>query len=111
MLALDHTSDAADIERMTPNHEPASCQLDGAIESGNIEFGFGWAAVHGAQWCLQTLRGLVGVNTRGPPARALSVTHGVLQTFIRDAPDKSPIATKIKPERTSSKWSRDEEER
>ena len=111
MLALDHSSDTADIERMTPNHEPASCQLTGAIESGNIEFGFGLAAIHGAQWCLQTLRSLAGVNTRCPPARALSVTHGILQTFIRDAPESSPVAAKIPPSRSSSKWSRDEEER
>ena len=26
-----------DIERLTPEHKPASCQPDGAIESGNIQ--------------------------------------------------------------------------
>ena len=35
----------------------ASCQLDGAIETGNIQFGFALAAAHGAQWVVQWLRG------------------------------------------------------
>ena len=37
--------------------ESASCQLEGAIEDGNIQFGFVNAASHGAQWLIQWLRG------------------------------------------------------
>ncbi len=35
----------------------ASCQLEGAVETGNIQFGFALAAAHGAQWIIQWLRG------------------------------------------------------
>jgi len=34
-----------------------SCQLDDAIATGNIQFGFALAAAHGAQWIVQWLRG------------------------------------------------------
>lgn len=40
-----------------PEGTSASCQLDGAIETGNIQFGFALAAAHGAQWVVQWLRG------------------------------------------------------
>ena len=40
-----------------PEGISASCQLDGAIETGNIQFGFALAAAHGAQWVVQWLRG------------------------------------------------------
>ncbi|MBC28548.1 MAG: hypothetical protein CMB26_02470 [Euryarchaeota archaeon] len=39
-----------------PEGISASCQLDGAIETGNIQFGFALAAAHGAQWVVQWLR-------------------------------------------------------
>ena len=34
-----------------------SCQLEGAVQNGNIQFGFALAAAHGAQWVVQWLRG------------------------------------------------------
>ena len=40
-----------------PDGESASCQLEGAVETGNIQFGFAEAASHGAQWVIQWLRG------------------------------------------------------
>ena len=40
-----------------PKGTSASCQLDEAIETGNIQFGFALAAAHGAQWVVQWLRG------------------------------------------------------
>ena len=40
-----------------PEGISASCQLDEAVESGNIQFGFALAAAHGAQWIIQWLRG------------------------------------------------------
>ncbi|MEC7704778.1 MAG: ThiF family adenylyltransferase [Candidatus Thermoplasmatota archaeon] len=36
--------------------QSASCQLEGAVEIGNIQFGFALAAAHGAQWVIQWLR-------------------------------------------------------
>lgn len=40
-----------------PEGTSTSCQLNGAVESGNIQFGFALAAAHGAQWIIQWLRG------------------------------------------------------
>jgi hypothetical protein len=40
-----------------PEGASTSCQLDEAVESGNIQFGFALAAAHGAQWIIQWLRG------------------------------------------------------
>ena len=34
-----------------------SCQLEGAVQNGNIQFGFALAAAHGAQWVVRWLRG------------------------------------------------------
>jgi hypothetical protein len=41
---------------MTPDHEPKSCQHEGALNIGNLEFGFAIAASYGAQWALQQIR-------------------------------------------------------
>ncbi len=110
MLALDHRSDIADVDRLTPDHKAVSCQLDGAIAIGNIEFGFSIAASHAAQWCLQTLRQMSGANTKPPPARAFSITHGLLQTFIHVAPASAQPALVPKPSRASRRWTDAEEE-
>ena len=40
-----------------PGGTPTSCQLEDAVESGNIQFGFALAAANGAQWIVQWLRG------------------------------------------------------
>ena len=53
--------------------ESASCQLEGAIEDGNIQFGFVNAASHGAQWLIQWLRG-----SQVPSARTYSIHMGNL---------------------------------
>ena len=53
--------------------ESASCQLEGAIEDGNIQFGFVNAASHGAQWLIQWLRG-----SQVPSARTYSIHMGDL---------------------------------
>jgi len=52
-----------------PAGKSASCQLDEAIELGNIQFGFALAAAHGAQWVVQWLRG------RNTPAGKLYSIH------------------------------------
>jgi hypothetical protein len=49
-------SDAELVTMMTPDHEPASCQIKGALEAGNIQFGYVNAAAAGATWLIGQLR-------------------------------------------------------
>jgi hypothetical protein len=44
------------VTMMTPDHEPASCQIKGALEVGNIQFGYVNAAAAGATWLIGRLR-------------------------------------------------------
>ena len=44
------------VTMMTPDHEPASCQIKGALEAGNIQFGYVNAAAAGATWLIGQLR-------------------------------------------------------
>ena len=55
-LVMSSESEKELVAHMTPDHEPKSCQHDGALEIGNLEFGFAIAASYGAQWALQQLR-------------------------------------------------------
>ena len=72
-LMLSSETSPALLERMTPDHEPMSCQVEGALEAGNLEFGFAAAAAHGAQWAFQQWRG------RTPPVQSMgSLTYGLL---------------------------------
>lgn len=73
-VVLSSASPSALLERMTPDHPPKSCQVDGALDAGNLEFGFAVAAAHAAQWALQTWRGQPTVpHTMG------SLTYGTLR--------------------------------
>ena len=56
-LVLSSQSAPELLERMTPDHEPKSCQVEGALDAGNIEFGFAVAAAFGSQWAVQQWRG------------------------------------------------------
>ena len=49
-------SDPALVAMMTPDHEPASCQISGAIAAGNIQFGYVNAAAAAATWLMGQLR-------------------------------------------------------
>ena len=49
-------SDPALVAMMTPDHEPASCQITGAIAAGNIQFGYVNAAAAAATWLMGQLR-------------------------------------------------------
>ena len=55
-LVMSSKSEKELVAQMTPDHEPKSCQHDGALDIGNLEFGFAIAASYGAQWALQQLR-------------------------------------------------------
>lgn len=70
-MILSSDSDAALVEQMTPDHEPMSCQVEGALDAGNLEFGFSVAGTFGAQWLVQKLR-----ERRGPVQSIGSLTYG-----------------------------------
>ena len=70
-MILSSDSDAALVEQMTPDHEPMSCQVEGALDAGNLEFGFSVAGTFGAQWLVQNLRG-----RSGPVQSMGSLTYG-----------------------------------
>ncbi len=55
-LVLSSDSEKQLVAQMTPDHEPKSCQHEGALDIGNLEFGFAIAASYGAQWALQQIR-------------------------------------------------------
>ena len=72
-VALTSQSSQRLIQKMTPDHEPKSCQVDGALDSGNLEFGFAVAAAIGSQWAMQELRG------KPSPTQTMgSITYGAL---------------------------------
>ena len=56
-----------------PEGTSTSCQLEEAVEMGNIQFGFALAAAHGAQWVVQWLRGATV-----PPGKMYSIHMGEL---------------------------------
>ena len=70
-MVLSSDSNPSLVEKMTPDHEPKSCQIEGALENGNLEFGFAVAAAYGAQWVIQTLR-----NQPAPVQAMGSLTYG-----------------------------------
>lgn len=70
-LVMTSDSQIALVEAMTPDHVAKSCQHDGALDGGNLEFGFLNAAAFGAQWALQQLRG-----KPSPVQSMASITYG-----------------------------------
>ena len=77
--ALDNSVEPAQLESLTLEQQPASCQHPGAISTGNIQFGFLLAAAHGAQWVIQELRSLDGQTNSLPPRPQLAnITFGTL---------------------------------
>ena len=78
-IAIDTSVDSDFVTNITPDQTSQSCQYDGAIESGNIQFGYLIAAAHGAQWLLQSLRWWVGQDQAMPPTpQSASITLGTL---------------------------------
>ncbi len=53
---LTSETDPELVNMMTPDHEPASCQIAGAIAAGNIQFGYVNAAAAAATWIMGRLR-------------------------------------------------------
>ena len=77
-MLLDSNTDSTIISQLSPPHEPTSCQLKGALEASNIEFGFAAVAAAGAQWLLQHMRLVTGATTTTPMAQMNSLTMGPL---------------------------------
>ena len=82
-MAIDHTVTKSDIDKVTDqNQEPGSCQYEGAVDSGNIQFGFINAASFGCQWIIQNLRTInMEKNVIIPFPRSESITFGTLGKF------------------------------
>lgn len=81
-VALDQRVPESTLEGMTAEHPPQSCQINGAIPSGNIQFGFMLAAAHGAQWVIQSLRQMSGgMSVMVPRPQSASITFGTLGRF------------------------------
>lgn len=73
-MVLSSDSETSLVEQMTPDHEPMSCQVEGALDAGNLEFGFSIAGTFGAQWLVQRLRG------RHAPSQSIgSLTYGAFE--------------------------------
>jgi len=70
-VMLSYQSERSLVRHMTPDHQPMSCQHPGALEDGNLEFGFSIAGTFGAQWILQQLR-----ERRAPLQSIGSLTYG-----------------------------------
>ena len=70
-MVFSSQSDSVLVEKMTPDHEPMSCQVQGALDAGNLEFGFSIAGTFGAQWLLQHLR-----ERKSPMQSMGSLTYG-----------------------------------
>lgn len=82
-MAVDDTTEESVVKSITDaNQKPGSCQYDGALDSGNIQFGFMYAASFGAQWIIQNMREINGENNvLKPYPRSASITFGTLGKF------------------------------
>jgi hypothetical protein len=82
-IAIDYRIDPVDVTKLTPlDSESASCQLVGAIESGNIQFGHLLAGAHGSQWAIQFLRIIAGEVTASLPSpQTANISFGTLGRF------------------------------
>ena len=91
-IALDYRIDPVDITKLTPlDAESASCQLPGAIESGNIQFGHLLAGAHGSQWAIQFLRIIAGEVAASLPApQTANISFGTLGRFELNSQNIDP---------------------
>ena len=77
-IVIDNQT-SPELVRLIPGNQVAtSCQIEGAIEHQNIEFGFSMCAAIGAQWMLQKIRQFHGHKTTAPSFRMGNITSGEL---------------------------------
>ena len=82
-IAIDHRVDSGTVESLTADQPPKSCQLEGSTANGNIQFGYLAAAAHGAQWLLQSLRGIAcEEGAMQPLPQSASISFGTLGRLI-----------------------------
>ena len=81
-LLIDSDTNKSILDKIPNNKQPVGCQLPGAIESGNIEFGFAAVAALGAQWVMQKIRMLAGHKSRTPKFSMGYLTHGQMKTSV-----------------------------
>ena len=79
---IDSDTNKSILDKIPNNKQPVGCQLPGAIESGNIEFGFAAVAALGAQWVMQKLRIINGHQSRTPKFSMGYLTHGQMKTSV-----------------------------
>ena len=80
-LLLSDRTDADMVDALTPEHLPASCQPEGAIESGAIQFGFANAAVHLADAIMRSILRRCGHEAEFPNSICDSISKGRMEIF------------------------------
>ena len=77
-IVIDNLTSSQLVARIPGNDVATSCQIEGAIEHQNIEFGYSMCATIGAQWLLQKIRQSHGHKSNTPSFRMGSITNGEL---------------------------------
>ncbi len=106
-LVLTHTTHPDDVERLTTDHRPASCQPDEAIETGNVQFGFALAATFGANILMRSIMRRIDGRTIIPGPVCYSMRMGPQPVFLQTngvVPFKE-----IPPKRPTIRWSSNED--
>ena len=80
-LLLSDRTDSGTVDAFTPEHAPASCQPEGAIESGAIQFGFANAAVHLADAIMRSILRRCGHENEFPDSICDSISKGRMDIF------------------------------
>jgi hypothetical protein len=75
-IIIDHNSNPDLVDSIPGNKTATSCQVEGALDYQNLEFGFAMCATIGAQWLLQSIRQCYGYNTHLPSFRMGNITGG-----------------------------------
>ena len=79
-LLIDSDTNRSILDKIPNNKQPVGCQLPGAIENGNIQFGFAAVAAIGAQWVIQKIRMIRGHDSMTPKFSMGYLTHGQMKT-------------------------------
>jgi hypothetical protein len=90
-VALDFRVAREHVSMLTPDQPGMSCQLDGAISSGNIQFGHTLAAAHGSQWAVQMMRFFTGRDGALPEPQIANLSFGTLSKHPMEE-DEPPLA-------------------
>jgi len=81
-LLIDSDTNRSILDKIPNNKQPVGCQLPGAIENGNIQFGFAAVAAIGAQWVIQKIRMIRGHDSMTPKFSMGYLTHGQMKTSV-----------------------------